>query len=299
MNKQEKKFEGLIISGFLAAFILIIMLIACLWTLTLDNITLSTIASIGFVLITFCIKGFMIIEPNLARVILLFGRYKGTVTSNGFFWVNPFNTKNSIALRARNFDIEPIKVNDKEGNPIMIGAVLVWRIKNTYKAMFDIDGGTANDAMQSAQNFVWIQSNAALRQVAGEYAYDNNIKDNEIITLRSNSEEVSQMLEKELNSRLEIAGIEVLEARINYLAYASEIASVMLRRQQADAIIAAREKIVEGAVGMVEMALNQLTEKNIVEFDTKSKAALVSNLLVVLCADEAAQPMLNTGVDNK
>ena len=299
MNTQEKKFNGVLISGFLAAAILIILFILAGLAAMTNNINLQIPSFLFSLILIFCTRGFMIIEPNMARVILLFGRYKGTVVNNGFYWVNPFNTKNTIGLRARNYDIDPIKVNDKEGNPIMIGAVLIWRIKDTYKAMFDIDGGTT-DVMHSAQNFVWIQSNAALRQVAGEYAYDNNDnKDKDIITLRSNSEEVSQKLEKELNSRLQIAGIEVLEARINYLAYASEIASVMLRRQQADAIIAAREKIVEGAVGMVEMALNQLAEKQIVDLDRQNRASLVSNLLVVLCADEAAQPIVNTGSDNK
>jgi hypothetical protein len=184
-------------------------------------------------------------------------------------------------------DIEPIKVNDKMGNPIMIGAVLVWRIKDTYKVMFDIASGPTD--------FVQIQSDAALRQVAGMYAYDNNDNDKDAITLRSDSDEVSQRLEDELNSRIAIAGIEVIEARINYLAYASEIASVMLRRQQADAIIAAREKIVEGAVSMVQLALDKLQKDQIVELDEERKAAMVSNLLVVLCADEAAQPIVNAG----
>lgn len=197
-------------------------------------------------------------------------------------------------LRARNLDIEPIKVNDKTGNPIMIGAVFVWRIRDTYKAMFDIDSA-ANDVMRSCESFVMVQSDAALRQVAGMYAYDNNDKTPEAITLRSNSEEVNQMLEEQLNSRLAIAGIEVMEARINYLAYAAEIASVMLRRQQADAIIAAREKIVEGAVGMVQLALDKLDKEHVVELDEERKAAMVSNLLVVLCADEAAQPIVNAG----
>ena len=218
---------------------------------------------------------------------VLFGRYKGTLADNGFFWVNPFLSKRKTTLRARNLDIEPIKVNDKMGNPIMIGAVLVWRIKDTYKVMFDIASGPTD--------FVQIQSDAALRQVAGMYAYDNNDNDKDAITLRSDSDEVSQRLEDELNSRIAIAGIEVIEARINYLAYASEIASVMLRRQQADAIIAAREKIVEGAVSMVQLALDKLQKDQIVELDEERKAAMVSNLLVVLCADEAAQPIVNAG----
>lgn len=218
---------------------------------------------------------------------VLFGKYKGTLTENGFFWVNPFLDKRKATLRARNLDIEPIKVNDKMGNPIMIGAVLVWKIKDTYKVMFDIASGPID--------FVQIQSDAALRQVASMYAYDNNDKDKDATTLRSDGDEVSQRLEDELNRRISIAGIEVIEARINYLAYAAEIASVMLRRQQADAIIAAREKIVEGAVSMVQLALDKLQKEEIVELDEEKKAAMVSNLLVVLCADEAAQPIVNTG----
>lgn len=240
---------------------------------------------------------------------IFFGKYRGTITKNGFFWVNPLYSKKKLTLRARNLDVPPIKVNDKVGNPIMIGSVLVWRVKDTYKAMFDIDTssisgivhGTTNNyiqfsnRMQAYENFVKIQSDAALRQVAGLFAYDNNNNESNTITLRSDGEEVSQRLEVELNSRLEIAGIEVIEARINYLAYAAEIASVMLRRQQADAIIAAREKIVEGAVSMVQLALDKLQKDEIVKLDEERKAAMVSNLLVVLCADEAAQPIVNAG----
>jgi membrane protease subunit (stomatin/prohibitin family) len=191
-------------------------------------------------------------------------------------------------------DIEPIKVNDKVGNPIMIGAVLVWKVKDTYKATFDIDS-TFDNVMKSCESFVQIQSDTALRKVAGMYAYDNHEHETDIVTLRSDGDEVSRRLEEELNSRLDIAGIEVVEARINYLAYAAEIASVMLRRQQADAIISAREKIVEGAVSMVQLALNKLAKEEIVDLDEERKAAMVSNLLVVLCADEAAQPIVNAG----
>lgn len=248
----------------------------------------------------------MVIEPNNARVMIFFGKYKGTITDNGFFWVNPFYNKKKLTLRASNLDVAPIKVNDKVGNPIMIGSVLVWRVKDSYKAMFDIDTSSMNtdisnkqtqfgNRMKSYENFVKIQSDAALRQVAGMFAYDNNESDENQVTLRSDDGEISQKLEEELNSRLEIAGIEIIEARINYLAYAAEIASVMLRRQQADAIIAAREKIVEGAVSMVQLALNKLQNENIVELNEERKAAMVSNLLVVLCADEAAQPIVNAG----
>lgn len=216
-----------------------------------------------------------------------FGKYVGTIIENGFFWVNPLLLKTKVTLRIFNLNLEPIKVNDKVGNPVMIGAVVVWRIKDTYKATFDISG--------DVKSFVQIQSDAALRQVAGMYAYDTN-ETTDKVTLRSDNEgEVTQRLEDELNSRLTLAGIEVVEARINYLAYASEIAGVMLRRQQADAIIAARERIVEGAVSMVHLALEKLEKDSIVELDEEKKATMVSNLLVVLCADESAQPVINTG----
>lgn len=289
MKTQEKKFEGVRVSAFVAiavALVLtLVMLGICIYG---QNPIFITCSSFLIVLIFITLtKGLIIIEPNNVRVMVLFGKYKGTLTENGFFWVNPFLGKRKATLRARNLDIEPIKVNDKMGNPIMIGAVLVWRIKDTYKVMFDIASGPTD--------FVQIQSDAALRQVAGMYAYDNNDNDKDVITLRSDSDEVSQRLEDELNSRIAIAGIEVIEARINYLAYAAEIASVMLRRQQADAIIAAREKIVEGAVSMVQLALDKLQKDEIVELDEERKAAMVSNLLVVLCADEAAQPIVNAG----
>lgn len=250
--------------------------------------------------------GFMTILPNQARVLTFFGKYSGTVTDNGFFWVNPFFAKTKMSLRARNMDVAPIKVNDKNGNPIMIGLVLVWKIKDTYKACFDIDVTTlattqkddaanAHQALKGYDSFVNVQSDAALRKVAGLYAYDNIDHKVEETTLRSGGDEINERLEEELRSRLSIAGIEIVEARINYLAYAAEIASVMLRRQQADAIISAREKIVEGAVSMVDLALKKLSSEHIVELDEERKAAMVSNLLVVLCADESASPVINTG----
>ncbi len=249
--------------------------------------------------------GFMLLEPNEARVLLFFGEYRGNFVQTGYWWVNPFMTKKNISLRARNLNAEPIKVNDKQGNPIIIGSVLVWRIRENeiYKAVFDIDTPvatgevtvTANGRMKALENFVAVQSDAALRQVAGQYAYDNNTAANEELTLRSNADEINEELETRLNERLAMAGIEVVEARINYLAYAPEIAAVMLRRQQADAIISAREKIVEGAVSMVKMAIDKLSEDEVVELDEERKAAMVSNLLVVLCGDESAQPVVNTG----
>ena len=247
--------------------------------------------------------GFMIIQPNQSRVLTFFGKYSGTVTANGFFWINPFYGKKKVSLRARNMDVAPIKVNDKNGNPIMIGLVLVWKIKDTYKACFDIDVETLTNTQKEGEtqtlkgydSFVNVQSDAALRKVAGLYAYDNMDHKSEEVTLRSGGEEINDRLEEELRSRLSIAGIEIVEARINYLAYAAEIASVMLRRQQADAIISAREKIVEGAVSMVDLALKKLSNDGIVELDEERKAAMVSNLLVVLCADESASPVINTG----
>lgn len=295
METKEKVFKGIKPSGFLMIFVILALVGLGIVFFLFPQKAVSICAGIICIVIAiFLCFGFVLIEPNEARVMLFFGKYSGTITDNGFFWVNPFYSKNKIMLRARNLDIEPIKVNDKSGNPIMIGSVLVWRIKDTYRAMFDIDSA-ANNVMHSCENFVTVQSDAALRQVAGIYAYDNNEKEEGAITLRSSSEEINLMLEDQLNSRLAIAGIEVVEARINYLAYAAEIASVMLRRQQADAIVSAREKIVEGAVGMVQLALEKLDKEHIVQLDEERKAAMVSNLLVVLCADEAAQPVVNTG----
>ena len=255
--------------------------------------------------------GLFVLQPNQSRVMIFFGKYKGTFRRTGYFWVNPFMTKKKVSLRIRNMDIAPIKVNDKVGNPVMIGMVLVWKVKDTYRAVFDIDSNedvavgvgqdgkttaTVSDSVAKALNaFVSIQSDAALREVTGRYAYDEEGGRHDDITLRSDGHEINEQLEAKLNERLAMAGIEVVEARLNYLAYAPEIAAVMLRRQQASAIIAAREKIVEGAVSMVKMALDQLSEEQIVTLDEERKASMVSNLLVVLCADEPAQPVLNTG----
>ena len=249
-------------------------------------------------------RGFLLLEPNEARVLTFFGKYSGSFYSTGFWWINFLMSSKNISLRARNLNAEPIKVNDKTGNPIMIGLVLVWKLKKEeiYRAVFDIDVAagasgvvTQSGRMHMLENFVAVQSDAALRQVAGCYAYDDNTAGGDAVTLRSSSEEINDLLEERLAERLAIAGIEVVEARINYLAYAPEIAAVMLRRQQADAIISAREKIVEGAVSMVKIALERLSTEEVVELDEERKAAMVSNLLVVLCADEAAQPVVNTG----
>jgi len=301
MNTQETEFKGFKLSGFI--MILIQIIIAVIIAFIASNI--SDTSAWGFAIVALAIififlsVGYFLNEPNEVRVMIFFGKYKGTMKENGFFWANPFYLKKRLVIRARNLDVEPIKVNDKKGNPVMIGLILVWRIKDTYKVMFDIDNkadaqSKMNERMNSYQQFVAIQSDAALRNIAGLYAYDNNeIDDN--ITLRSGGEEVNDILEMELNKRLDIAGIEIVEARINYLAYAPEIAAVMLRRQQASAIISAREKIVEGAVGMVKMALDKLSKDGIVELDDDKKAAMVSNLLVVLCSDEQAQPIVNAG----
>jgi regulator of protease activity HflC (stomatin/prohibitin superfamily) len=234
----------------------------------------------------FMCLGFKVVNPNSSCVMVLFGAYKGTIKDNGFFWVNPFYITRHISLRARNFNGEPIKVNDKIGNPIKIGLVLVWRVQETYKAVFDVD---------DFQHFVLVQSDAALRKLAGLYPYDNFEDHDAVIALRSGGEEVNNELEKEIRERLHICGIEVIEARINYIAYAEEIANAMLRRQQATAVVAARFKIVEGAVSMVEMALEQLSDKKIVNLDEEKKAAMVSNLMVVLCGDKDATPIVNTG----
>jgi len=232
------------------------------------------------------IPGFFIVNPNGSKVLVLFGAYKGTVKENGFFWANPFLSKQRISLRARNFDSERVKVNDKVGNPILINVILVWKVQDTYKAAFEVD---------HYEEFVRVQTDAAVRKLAGSYPYDNFDDERADITLRSGMHEVNEALEDEITERLSMAGIEVMEARIGYLAYAPEIASSMLKRQQAVAIVAARKKIVEGAVGMVEDALNQLSEDNIIDFDDDKKAAMVSNLMVVLCGDKEATPIINTG----
>lgn len=279
--KTENKFNPS------SGYVMIIVVLA----LILIPIPLIVMSKMVFlaVLIVFGIfgaLGFFIVNPNESMVITLFGTYKGTVLTNGFFWANPFLTKKKVSLRARNIDSEPIKVNDKVGNPIMIGIVLVWRVKDTFKAAFDVDDYV---------KFVEIQSEAAIRKLAGDYPYDNFEDEMAEITLRSGGDTVNEKLENALKDRLDIAGIEVMEARISHLAYAQEIAQAMLKRQQATAIVSARFKIVEGAVSMVQMALAQLKEKEIIEMDEEKKASMVSNLLVVLCSDKDAAPIVNTG----
>ena len=312
-KNQNKVYSGWKMNGFAMLFIVLLSWVAGPALAIYGGINFAApydaiaVAAGAIILLWAIIAscGFMLLEPNEARVLLFFGEYRGNFVQTGYWWVNPFMTKKNISLRARNLNAEPIKVNDKQGNPIIIGSVLVWRIRENeiYKAVFDIDTPvatgevtvTANGRMKALENFVAVQSDAALRQVAGLYAYDNNTVANEELTLRSNADEINEELETRLNERLAMAGIEVVEARINYLAYAPEIAAVMLRRQQADAIISAREKIVEGAVSMVKMAIDKLSEDEVVELNEERKAAMVSNLLVVLCGDESAQPVVNTG----
>ncbi|MFN4083368.1 MAG: SPFH domain-containing protein [Bacteroidia bacterium] len=255
------------------------------------NQTFSIILGIILILIVILVlSGFFIINPNESMVMVLFGKYIGTAKDNGFFWANPFYTKKKISLRARNLDSQPIKVNDKLGNPIMISMVLVWRVADTFKAAFEV-----NDY----ESFVKIQSEAALRKLAGTYPYDNFDDEQKEISLRSNASEIHEALVHEVTERLAIAGIEVIEARISNLSYAPEIAGAMLQRQQATAVVAARTKIVEGAVSMVELALKHLSAKQIIELDDEKKAAMVSNLMVVLCSDKSANPVINTGTLNQ
>ncbi|MDK2909023.1 MAG: hypothetical protein PWR20_590 [Bacteroidales bacterium] len=276
------------LSGYLGVVVTLVTIVAGILLLVYSNEDVFMIISGIFLLIAtvFMMIGLMVINPNESAVLVLFGDYSGTVVKNGFFWVNPFYVRKKISLRARNLNADPIKVNDKLGNPIMIGIVLVWRVRNTYKAAFEVD---------DYNHFVEIQSEAAIRKLAGHYPYDNFDDEQKEVTLRSGGEEVNHVLEHELTERLDIAGIEVIEARISYLAYASEIASAMLQRQQATAIVAARQKIVEGAVGMVEMALDLLSKREIIELDDERKAAMVTNLMVVLTADKAATPVVNAG----
>ena len=313
MEKKEVVFGGVTLNGFLMLFAVIVWLLLSVAVFVLGVKDESVLLGIGgallFVVGLVMTAGFVMLEPGEARLMMFFGAYRGTFSKTGFYWVNPFITTKKLSLRARNLDAEPIKVNDQVGNPVMIGLVLVWKLCDTYKAMFEIDAQTmaktqngigtdVKSIMNALEQFVKTQSDAALRQVAGQYAYDDvDGKKNEL-TLRGGGEEINQQLEQKLNERLAIAGIEAVEARINYLAYAPEIAAVMLRRQQASAVISAREKIVEGAVSMVKMALDRLAEEQVVELDDDKKAAMVSNLMVVLCGEDSAQPVLNTGTLN-
>ena len=314
METKERDYTGFVMNGFAALLLNVVMVAVAVLSVVgaIEDVIPEALGAVGAtvfgVLWVLHLIGFTMQEPNEARVMVFFGKYKGTCRRTGFFWVNPFLDKKKVSLRARNLNPEPIKVNDLTGNPIMIGLVLVWRLKDTYKALFEIDsqtmasgttGATAvASRMRAFENFVRVQSDAALRQVAGRYAYDDTDAVTDQLTLRSSADEINLELVRQLNERLSMAGIEVVEARINYLAYAPEIAAIMLKRQQASAIITAREKIVEGAVSMVKLALDKLSADQVVDLDEEKKAAMVSNLLVVLCADEPAQPVINSGTLN-
>ena len=279
--KEEKNVK--VTNGYVALSVLGVFLLTMILGIALfkNPIFLGLL-----VVILFIAPGFFTVNPNGSKVLVLFGAYKGTVRENGFHWANPFYSKQRISLRARNFDSERVKVNDKVGNPILINVIAVWRVRDTFKAAFEVD---------KYEEFVRVQTDAAVRKLAGSYPYDNFDDERAELTLRSGMDEVNDALENEITERLAMAGIEVMEARIGYSAYAPEIASAMLKRQQAVAIVAARKKIVEGAVGMVEDALEQLSRDNIIEFDDDKKASMVSNLMVVLCGDKEVIPVVNTG----
>jgi regulator of protease activity HflC (stomatin/prohibitin superfamily) len=274
-------------NGYLAVVIIVILMALMVYGADSNNTTL-TVSLLPLTILL--IKGLIVISPNTAKVLLLFGNYRGSVKQNGLFWINPFYTRTNLSLRARNFESDKIKVNDKTGNPILISVILVWKVSDTFKSTFEVD---------NYENFIRIQTDSAVRKLAGSFPYDHFEDEKATVTLSTNFVDVNKALELEVTERLEIAGIEVIESRIGYLAYAPEIAHSMLRRQQASAVVAARHKIVEGAVGMVESALKLLADKEIIEFDEDKKAAMVSNLMVVLCGDSEAKPVINTGTLNQ
>lgn len=275
-------------NGYMALFLSLVTLgLAIYFFLSVEQEPASLWIAMPCLLATiFVWKGLMIVQPNHARVLNLFGKYVGSVKDNGLFFVNPFYVPVKLSLRAQNLATPTLKVNDKMGNPIEIGAVIVWQVRDTYKAAYEVADYIA---------YVRTQSEAAVRNLATSFSYDNLEDEHAEITLREGGQKVNELLERELNDRLSTAGITVLEARLSHLAYAQEIAGAMLQRQQATAIVSARYKIVEGAVGMVEMALAELSKKEIVDLDEEKKAAMVSNLMVVLCGEKGAQPVLNTG----
>ena len=275
-------------SGYLALFVLPVLFIANGWmfitAVQSDTIPLVIFCVLLAVVLLICFAGFFMVHPNQARVLTLFGTYVGSARDTGLRWANPFYAKKAVSLRVRNFDCDPLKVNDSSGNPIEIAAVVVWKVVDSAEASFEVDDYIS---------FVKIQTEAALRNLATSYPYESHSDDQ--IALRSNQQEIAEQLKMEVQDRLEKAGVEVIEARISHLAYAQEIASAMLKRQQAQAIVAARRTIVDGAVGMVKLALDELKEQDVIDLDDERKASMVSNLLVVLCAQENAQPVLNTG----
>lgn len=274
-------------NGYLAFVLLLITAALIAYGFSTGNDVLGLTLIPVFIIL---MKGLIVVSPNSSKVLLLFGDYKGSVKQNGLFWINPLYSRTGLSLRARNFESEKIKVNDKMGNPILISVILVWRVKDTFKVTFEVD---------NYENFIRIQTDSAVRKLAGSFPYDHFEDEKATVTLSTNFDDVNKALEREVTERLDIAGIEVVESRIGYLAYAPEIAHSMLRRQQASAVVAARHKIVEGAVGMVESALKLLADKEIIEFDEDRKAAMVSNLMVVLCGDSETKPVINTGTLNQ
>jgi len=274
-------------NGYVALVVLFVSIIVMIAGFGSGN---SPLVLLVIPLFAFVAKGMIVVSPNSSKVLLLFGDYQGSVKQNGLFWINPFYSRTTLSLRARNFESEKIKVNDKMGNPILISVILVWKVKDTFKATFEVD---------NYENFIKIQTDSAVRKLAGSFPYDHFEDERATITLSTNFLDVNKALELEVTERLEIAGIEVVESRIGYLAYAPEIAHSMLRRQQASAVVAARHKIVEGAVGMVESALKLLSDKKIIDFEEDRKAAMVSNLMVVLCGDSETKPVINTGTLNQ
>jgi len=283
--KTEKIITPL--NGYIAIVILFSSIALIMYGFNCNN---TLLALVPFPVALAMVTGLIVVSPNSSKVLLLFGKYKGTVSQNGLFWINPLYYRTSLSLRARNFESEKIKVNDKMGNPILISVILVWKVKDTFKSTFEVD---------NYQNFVRIQTDSAVRKLAGSFPYDHFEDEKATITLSTNFDDINKALEREVSERMEIAGIEVIESRIGYLAYAPEIAHSMLRRQQASAVVAARHKIVEGAVGMVESALKLLADKDIIQFDEDKKAAMVSNLMVVLCGDSETKPVINTGTLNQ
>jgi regulator of protease activity HflC (stomatin/prohibitin superfamily) len=274
-------------NGYLAVIITLILLVLIIYGFASKNMVLA-IALLPVLILV--VKGLIVISPNTSTLCLLFGDYQGSIKQNGLFWINPFYSRTTLSLRARNFESEKIKVNDKMGNPILISVILVWKVEDTFKATYEVD---------SYEKFIKIQTDSAVRKLAGSFPYDHFEDEKATVTLSTNFDDVNKALEHEVTERLEIAGIQVIESRIGYLAYAPEIAHSMLRRQQASAVVAARHKIVEGAVGMVESALKLLADKAIIEFDEDRKAAMVSNLMVVLCGDSETKPVINTGTLNQ
>ncbi len=287
MDKISEKLATKI-NGFIALFIVIILFALDIYLLSKGISTEDPSVLWIFIPLVFisflCFGGFIIVQPNESKVLILFGKYTGTVREAGFWWVNPFTAKKHVSLRIRNFNSEKLKVNDLHGNPIEIASVIVWRVIDSARAIFDV---------QNYEQFVAIQSETAIRSMASEYPYDAS--DEETASLRGTPQEIADNLKKTLQTRLEVAGVEIMESRISHLAYAQEIAQAMLRRQQAQAVIAARQKIVEGAVGMVEMALKSLSEQNIVKLDEDKKATMVNNLMVALVSETSTQPVINTG----